>query len=351
MERIFSHKIISWYQQNKRDLPWRETKDPYKIWLSEIILQQTRVAQGMPYYFSFIESFPTVFDLARANEQEILKLWQGLGYYSRARNLHFTAKTIVDQYNGIFPNNYTDLLKLKGIGDYTASAIASFCFNEAVPTVDGNVFRVLSRYFGNETPINSSLAKKEFKNIALELIDNENSGLFNQSMMEFGALQCIPASPNCSECILNDSCVALQKNKVSDFPFNTKKMVVKKRFFNYLVFRLPHAQTVIQKREKNDIWKHLYEFPLIESTEEFENETFIKSLANSSYHTKLNNPKIKLINPNSIKHKLTHQEIFVKFWEISVQKIDEPMIKWNDLNLIPFPIIIHNFIEKYLKDY
>ena len=210
----FSNSLTAWYLQNKRDLPWRNTTDPYKIWLSEIMLQQTRVAQGLPYFLRFIESFPTVFDLANASEEEVLKLWQGLGYYSRARNLHATAKIIANDYGGDFPNNFKELLKLKGVGDYTAAAIASFSFNEVIPVVDGNVYRVLARYFDIETNIALPKAKKEFFELASELISKENPALFNQAIMEFGALQCVPQNPDCSKCVLNSSCLGLQKKKV-----------------------------------------------------------------------------------------------------------------------------------------
>jgi A/G-specific adenine glycosylase len=201
----FSKLLTDWYLQNKRDLPWRNTSNPYLIWLSEIMLQQTRVAQGMPYFLSFTSSFPTIFDLANANEEQVLKLWQGLGYYSRARNLHQTAQCIANELGGVFPDNYKDLLQLKGVGEYTAAAIASFAYNEVVPVVDGNVFRVLSRYFDIETDIASASAKKEFSALANELIPKDNPALFNQAIMEFGALQCVPKSPNCSECIFNKS--------------------------------------------------------------------------------------------------------------------------------------------------
>jgi len=349
MERTFAQKIIHWYSQNKRDLPWRNTKDPYKIWLSEIILQQTRVAQGTPYYLAFIEKYPTIFDLAHAQEQEVLKLWQGLGYYSRARNLHFTAQYIVRNFNGKFPSSYGNLLKLKGIGDYTAAAIASFCFNESVPTIDGNVYRVLSRYFGIETPINENKAKVEFKTLAQELIDTQNPGIFNHSMMEFGALQCVPLSPLCNKCPFNDSCVALQNKLVTILPIKTNKIVSKKRYFNYIIYQLPNRKTLLEKRNNNDIWKHLFQFPLIESDTELNIANFIDllKLKNSfSYE----NSNIQMINPIPIKHKLTHQEIFIKFWSVEILSEVENAVYWDDIHIYPFPIIIHRFIENYIKD-
>lgn len=349
MERTFAQKIIHWYSQNKRDLPWRKTNDPYKIWLSEIILQQTRVAQGTPYYLAFIEKYPDIFDLAHAQEQEVLKLWQGLGYYSRAINLHFTAQYIVKNFNGKFPSSYDKLLKLKGIGDYTAAAIASFCFDESVPVIDGNVFRVLSRYFGIETPINENKAKIEFKTLAKELIDKQNPGIFNQAMMEFGALQCTPLSPLCNSCPLNDSCAALQNKKVSILPIKSNKIASKKRYFNYIIYLTPNRKTIIEKRNNKDIWKHLFQFPLIESDKELDIENFIDllKLKNSfSYE----NSSIQLINPRTIKHKLTHQEIFIKFWTVEIQSEVDNAIYWDDLHIYPFPIIIHRFIEIFPKD-
>jgi A/G-specific adenine glycosylase len=265
---IFSNSLINWYLNNKRDLPWRNTDNPYNIWLSEIMLQQTRVAQGLPYYLDFISTFPTVFDLAKAPEEKVLKHWQGLGYYSRARNLHYTAKYVANELKGEFPNNYKDLLKLKGIGEYTAAAIASFSHNEAVPVVDGNVFRVLSRYFDIETDISLATAKKEFSELALELMPKNDPATFNQAIMEFGALQCVPKSPDCKNCIFNSSCAALQKKKVQYLPVKLKKVKISYRFFNYIVFEDDKLNTLIQKRDQKGIWQNLYEFPLIETETE-----------------------------------------------------------------------------------
>ncbi|MBL4704506.1 MAG: A/G-specific adenine glycosylase, partial [Flavobacteriales bacterium] len=259
----FNSKIISWYTVHKRDLPWRKTKNPYKIWLSEIILQQTRIDQGTSYYLKFEAHYPTINDLANASEDEVLKDWQGLGYYSRARNLHGTAKHIVNELGGEFPNTYQEILKLKGVGDYTASAIASFCFGESEAVVDGNVYRVLSRYFGIETPIDSGKGKKEFKQLANQLICTENPSTFNQGIMEFGALQCKPKSPDCSQCPFQSSCVAYAKDKVGLLPIKEKKLKQRNRFFDYFLF-LDNQQTILQQRTQKDIWQQLYEFPMIE---------------------------------------------------------------------------------------
>ena len=265
----FSKKLILWYLDHKRDLPWRTTAIPYYIWLSEIILQQTRVEQGLSYYQAFVSVYPTVKKLANASEQEVLKLWQGLGYYSRARNLHTTANYVSNELSGVFPTSYKELIKLKGVGDYTASAIASICFNEATAVVDGNVYRVLARYFGIATPINSSLGIKEFKNLAQQLIDIDNPGNHNQALMEFGARQCKPQKPNCEICIFNDSCIALQQKKVSELPVKLKKTKVKNIYFNYIVLISKNEKTFLQKRIGKGIWQNLYEFPVIETEKNF----------------------------------------------------------------------------------
>jgi len=261
----FSNILIAWYLHNKRSLPWRETKDPYHIWLSEIMLQQTRVAQGLPYYEKFVSAFPTVHNLADASEDTVLKLWQGLGYYSRARNLHATAKYISNDLNGVFPNTFEELLKLKGVGDYTASAIGSICFNLPTAVVDGNVYRVLSRFFNINTPINSSEGIKTFKKLAQELLDTSNPGEFNQAIMEFGARQCAPQSPDCPNCVFNDKCLAFQTKKVKELPVKIRKTTVKKKYFNYLVFISDDQKTILQQRLEKGIWQQLYEFPLIEA--------------------------------------------------------------------------------------
>ena len=231
----FSEKIIAWYDQNKRDLPWRNTKDAYLIWLSEIILQQTRVDQGMDYYLKFAKEFPTVKHLAKADNEKVMKLWQGLGYYSRARNLHTTAKIISEKYHGKFPDEYSDILSLKGVGNYTAAAIASFAFNKPYAVVDGNVYRVLARVFGIESPIDSTQGKKEFETLATELLDRKKPASHNQAIMELGALQCKPVNPDCSICALNTMCFAYSKKRINELPVKAKKTKVRNRYFNYIV--------------------------------------------------------------------------------------------------------------------
>ena len=344
----FSKILIKWYLQNKRDLPWRNTANPYPIWLSEIMLQQTRVAQGTPYFLSFTTEFPTVFDLAAASEEQVLKLWQGLGYYSRARNLHKTAQYIATELNGIFPNNYNDLLKLKGIGEYTAAAIASFAYNECVAVVDGNVFRVLSRYFDIETDIAQACAKKEFAALAFELMPKDNPATFNQAIMEFGALQCIPKSPNCSICVFNESCAALQKKKVDRLPVKSKKIKVRNRYFNYIVANDENENTLIQKRTSKGIWQNLYEFPLLE-TEKEENFDFVLEQIQSEYFKENSISSILETNDKSIIHKLSHQHLHIKFWKVNVNGTIKNGINQENLKTFPFPIVIHNFIEKELN--
>ncbi|MBD3582316.1 A/G-specific adenine glycosylase [Flavobacterium selenitireducens] len=336
----FAKRLISWYLQNKRDLPWRQTQDPYKIWLSEIMLQQTRVAQGMPYYFAFEEAFPTVFDLAQADEQQVLKLWQGLGYYSRARNLHATAKTIAADLNGIFPKTHRELLSLKGIGDYTAAAIASFSYDEAVPVVDGNVFRVLARYFDIESDISLPKTKKEFASIAFELMPKDNPGMFNQAIMEFGALQCVPKNPDCGICVMNDSCLALKQNKVGKLPVKLKKTKVVNRYFNYLVYLDSEGNTVLQKRHGKGIWQNLYEFPLVETQAEADLAMVSDSIENEVL-------SVSRINSMAIVHKLSHQHLHVTFWKVDVAGTLPEAVSIGELAQFPVPVVIHNFIERY----
>lgn len=343
----FSNYLLQWYLQNKRTLPWRETQNPYIIWLSEIMLQQTRVAQALPYFLTFVEHFPTVFDLAKSNEEQVLKLWQGLGYYSRARNMHKTAQIIAFEQNGIFPDNYNDLLKLKGIGEYTAAAIASISFNENVAVVDGNVFRVLSRYFGITTDIALETGKKEFRALAQQLIDGSNPATFNQAIMEFGALQCVPKNPKCDNCIFNNKCVAFQKNKVNELPVKSKKAKATQKHFNYLVFIDKEKNTSLNKRTQKGIWQNLYEFPMIETTNEVDYETLCQ-MVKQEYESN----SINFISPYTYKpiiHKLTHQTLNINFYKIEVETILNNKIQIDKINELPFPIVIHNFIEKYIK--
>lgn len=337
----FSQKILDWYTLNKRSLPWRNTVNPYKIWLSEIMLQQTRVAQGTSYYLSFEKHFPTIFDLANASEEKVLKLWQGLGYYSRARNLHFTAKHIVNNLNGEFPNTYKELVKLKGVGDYTASAIASISFNEQQAVVDGNVYRVLARYYGVDLPINSTEGIKYFKKLATEVMHTSNIRDYNQGIMEFGALQCSPKKPNCNTCPLSSSCVALEKNLVNTLPIKLKKTKIKKRNFNYLVVVDAVGNTMLQQRKGKGIWQNLYEFPLLEDEV---NETNIKELY-AKVLPKVEVKSFTLYNKDAIVHKLSHQHLYTHFWILHTNAILEDGIAFSELKKYPVPVLIADYIK------
>lgn len=341
----FAKLLITWYLNNKRDLPWRDTTDPYLIWLSEIMLQQTRVAQGLPYFLTFSEHFPTVSDLARADEQQVLRLWQGLGYYSRARNLHQTAKYVAFELGGEFPGNYNDLLKLKGVGEYTAAAIASFAYGEAVPVVDGNVFRVLSRYFGIETDIAQPAAKKEFVALAAQLMPSDSAALFNQAIMEFGALQCVPKNPDCMACPLSAGCLAFQHNKVSQLPVKSKKAQPKARFFDYLVYEDELGQTVIRKRTAKDIWHNLYEFPLVESVSA---EADLSEIIESALE-KHDIISVKTLDSKATMHKLTHQWLRIRFVSVRVRGQLADGVAVADLEAYPFPIVLANFIKNHWK--
>ncbi|MBI4929950.1 MAG: A/G-specific adenine glycosylase [Bacteroidetes bacterium] len=352
----FSKTIIKWYDKNKRNLSFRKTKDPYRIWLSEIILQQTRVSQGLPYYERFVQLFPTIHHLAKAKEDVVMKVWQGLGYYTRARNLHHTAKHISTKLKGKFPNEFDEIKKLKGIGDYTAGAIASLAFNKPHVVVDGNVFRVLSRYFGIKTPIDSSEGKKVFKKKAEELLDKKNPGTFNQAVMEFGALQCVPQNPDCGKCSLKKSCIAYSKNLVGVLPIKSKKTKIRTRYFNYLVFR-NKGKILIRKRTENDIWKNLYDFPLVETKKEM--KPIPPALPKGKGENKLQVlPFGKdlgwAIPSQPFKHVLSHQVILARFWEVKKSgnnnfftNRESTYINENQLHKYAFPrLIVRYFDEK-----
>ncbi len=352
-----SNKLIAWYLQNKRELPWRNTVNPYHIWLSEIMLQQTRVLQGLPYYLKFVEAYPKVEDLANAHEDEVLKLWQGLGYYSRARNLHATAKMISEEMKGVFPNNYKDLLKLKGVGDYTASAIASISFNQPEAVVDGNVYRVLSRVFGISTPINTTIGHKEFKTLAQQLIDKEQPGTFNQAIMEFGARYCVPQNPECGNCVFNDSCAAFQQKKVSELPVKIKAKPVKIRFFNYMVFLSENERTILQQRIGKGIWHKLYEFPLIETSEEISISALKKLPQFQEFSEKIKIKSISLYNEKPMLHKLSHQHLHTRFWIIETFRLGgqveemQATIPISEVSNYAVPVLIENFVSEFFENY
>jgi len=341
----FSKHLIEWYLKNKRDLPWRDTVDPYNVWLSEIMLQQTRVAQGLPYYLKFIDAFPSVNDLADASEEQVLKLWQGLGYYSRARNLHATAKHVAYDLDSVFPGNYTELKKLKGVGDYTASAIASICYKEQKAVLDGNVFRVLARLYGIDTPINTPKGGKLFSELSQELINLEEPDTHNQAIMEFGATHCTPKKPKCESCIFNSECVALKNNDVGNLPIKLKKIKVKKRFFNYLVPMASNKTTILCKRPEKGIWANLYEFPLVETEEAVEydellNEVEQKELLAGSF-------ELSMYNEKEIVHKLSHQHIYTRFWIVTTDENLQSAIPVSEIENYPVPVLIANFIKEF----
>lgn len=311
-----SDTLIDWYTTHKRDLPWRNTKNPYFIWLSEIILQQTRVDQGMSYYLKFAKEFPTVQDLAKAKNEKVMKLWQGLGYYSRARNLHATAQFITDKFNGRFPSSYNDILALKGIGSYTAAAIASFAFDLPHAVVDGNVYRVLSRVFGLDTPIDSTKGKKEFLELANTVLNQKKPASHNQAIMEFGALQCKPVNPDCIACKLNSICIAFSSDRVNELPVKEKKTKVRDRYFNYIVLRHKN-KTIVRKRTEKDIWTNLYDFPLIETEKQLTENDFLKS---KEWKKFIGNTTYTITGVSKeYKHVLSHQKIYARFWELSCE--------------------------------
>jgi A/G-specific adenine glycosylase len=349
----FNSKLKSWYLAHHRPLLWRNTNDPYKIWLSEIILQQTRVAQGTPYYVKFLENFPTVFDLAAAEEKDVLRLWQGLGYYSRARNMHYTARLVVNEYGGRFPETALQLVRLKGLGQYTAAAIASFAFNEIVPAVDGNVFRVLSRLFGIFTDILSNEGKKEFTAIAAELISTEDPATYNQAMIEFGALQCVPVSPDCSVCPFTVMCYAFQYNLQNRLPVKMKKVASKNRYLNYVVLQKA-ASLAMQERKGKDIWKGLYDFYLVEtkqqnaSLEELSDDVFVREWLEKGEITEV---------PKVYAHLLTHQKLNVKFWLVKLRgdtmvNLPDNLLFYSreEIEELPKPILMDQLLkdEKFL---
>ncbi|SBV96928.1 A/G-specific adenine glycosylase [uncultured Dysgonomonas sp.] len=340
--------LIRWYDRNKRDLPWRETTDPYIIWISEIILQQTRVDQGYAYFDRFVKRFPSVDLLAKAEEDEVLKLWQGLGYYSRARNLHAAAKMVLDKYQGVFPQGYTDVLSLKGVGEYTAAAILSFAYNQPYAVVDGNVFRVLSRIFAVEEPIDSTKGKKLFSQLAQELLDDKRAGLHNQAIMEFGALQCVPVSPDCINCPASVMCLAYAQDKANAYPVKAGKQKVRARFFNYFDVRSDDGYMLLHKRTAKDIWQGLYELPLIETAEVMSIEELHRT--DGFRHIFENGDELHIKYITQMKHILSHQTIYAAFYQVSVRKVsavDEYIeVRASDVDEYPVSRLVHKYLEK-----
>lgn len=351
MNIIFWASLKDWYTTYKRELPWRNTQDAYVIWLSEIILQQTRVNQGLPYFEKFLAHFPTVTDFANADESQVLRLWQGLGYYSRARNMHSTAKSVVANNNGVFPSSYNELIKLKGIGAYTAAAIASFSKNEAVAVVDGNVTRVLSRIFNIHEDVLQAKTQKKILQLATEIMPTNEAGTFNQSMMELGAMICKPQNPLCSQCPVNTFCEAKKLNIQNSLPIKIKKLKRKTRYFTYLVF-VNDQKIWMKERKGKDIWSNLWDFFLFENKTDFHS---IDEIAQS-----LSKSEIEIFSINSLqktKHILTHQDLMIEFLEINVRKMNKNFTKENNLvhlsfqevEALPKPIVISNFVNNSLK--
>lgn len=346
----FAQEIITWYQQYKRDLPWRHTTDPYIIWLSEVILQQTRVEQGLPYFHRFVTHYPTVAHFAVADEDAILNDWQGLGYYSRARNMHHTAQLVMELHQGIFPKSYQELLNLKGIGEYTAAAISSFAANEARAVVDGNVFRLLSRYFGIDEPINTTKGKKIFTQLANELMIPAKAGLYNQALMEFGALQCRPKNPLCESCPLRASCVAFMEKRQAELPVKLKKLKVKERFFNYIVVR-SGDKVLMRKRGPKDIWQNLHEFPMLEAEKLFSPDELVQQpWVLQHFGSAIRIKSIK----GPVKHLLTHQKLWAQFIEIELPNSFDPAPDWffashDNLKKLAQSKLIFEFLIKFLN--
>jgi A/G-specific adenine glycosylase len=348
MEKTFSERLLNWSSKHPRLLPWKARNDAYAIWLSEIILQQTRVEQGTSYYLKFIARFPSIHDLAAAEQDEVFKLWEGLGYYSRARNLHATAKHISNELNGQFPDTYATILKLKGVGPYTAAAIASFAYGLPHAVVDGNVYRVLSRYFGIATPIDTTAGKKQFAQLADQLIDKTQAGAYNQAIMNFGATHCTPRSPKCKTCPFQSTCKAFQENAIDRYPVKSKKLKKRTRYFHYLILNY-EAGVWIEKRIEKDIWQDLYQFPMLEHTALLDQNVQLEQIAPVWLQ---NTPWEVLKKSPPYRQLLSHQEIIANFWELSISKkltgIENKytFIERFNIRTYAFPKII----DRYLND-
>ena len=349
-----SESLLKWYNQNKRLLPWRETRDPYKIWLSEVILQQTRVAQGTDYYHRFLVAFPDVRSLAAADEQDVLKLWQGLGYYSRARNLHHAAKEVVENHNGNFPQSAAGLKKLKGIGDYTAAAIASICFDESTAVLDGNVARVISRLYAIDIPVDSNEGKKTITDFANNLLDTHHPGTFNQAVMELGALVCTPKSPACNTCPLSFACEALKRNQIENFPVKTPKKPPTVRHLNYLVISFTKYKQefiLMRKRTGKYIWKNMYDFPCFETEYASDASEVMESCMKSGLFGEF--PFVVKGVSDEYIHQLSHRRLLARF--IRIELHDMPILQDNITSVkkdqiaeLPLPRLIDRYISNML---
>lgn len=344
----FTSTISHWYQSNKRELPWRKTRQPYPIWVSEVILQQTRVNQGMDYYYRFLEAFPTVVDLANASEQQVLSIWKGLGYYSRARNMHATAKVVKNKFEGNFPVDYESLIFLKGIGPYTAAAISSICGNEALPVVDGNVIRVFSRIFGIHEPAGSGQSHKKVYEKSLSFIDHDDPGNYNQAVMEFGALFCKPRQPLCEECVFREDCYAFKTGRVNELPVPKTPVAQRERFFNYLIFFRDDGAVLMQKRTGKDVWKNLWEFPLVE-TDKALSAGIPSHPLTDAIHEETDGEVV--CKSSDTRHILTHQIIHARFFKMDF--VPRLIADNYDYQWQPDPLIsglpVARMIEKYLE--
>lgn len=343
----FLTKIYRWYEANKRDLPWRRTSNPYYIWVAEIILQQTRVQQGLEYYRRFTDRFPTIAALANAPEGDVLKIWQGLGYYSRARNLQLSSRIIMERHSGKFPSDYKEILKLKGVGEYTAAAIASIAFNQPFAAVDGNIARVLSRYYKILDPVDSGIGKRKIKGIAENILNRKSPGKHNQALMEFGALQCIPSNPVCEECPVNDNCLAYIQNLVDRIPVKSTPPKQKKRYFYYFLIE-ENESVYLHQRNGNDIWKYLYEFPMVET----DNSKSVAEVINSALPELLHDTTGCVVTDirGPVLHILSHQKItahFIRINKKSINKLSPPLIRINKKDIPKFAV--PRLIEKYLS--
>ncbi len=350
MSKTTANSLIEWYLKNKRDLPWRHTSDPYKIWLSEIILQQTRVEQGLPYYLKFVENFPTVAELAGASDDEIMKLWQGLGYYSRARNLLEAARTITTQYHGEFPRTYEELLSLKGIGNYTASAIGSFAFNLKTPVLDGNVFRFITRLYGIDSPIDLAITRTSVMELLNEWMQSTaKPAALNQALMEFGAMQCKPQKPNCAICPFVHDCYAFKEERISELPVKGKAIKITKRYFHYFAFIKKPNTMYLRKRGAGDVWQGLYEMPMIETSKPIAINQLLRSEEYMKWVSNCRN--IDFRSSKTVLHKLTHQHLSVTFYIVN---IESPLnlenssifdIEINTVNTFAVPKVIETFLH------
>jgi A/G-specific adenine glycosylase len=344
----FANQLLEWHKDVDRRLPWKVDRSPYKTWLSEIIMQQTRVAQGTPYYLKFLEAYPTIIDLADAPESEVMKLWQGLGYYSRARNLHHAAKTIRDEFNGQFPTEYKDILSLKGIGKYTAAAIVSFAYGKEYAVVDGNVIRVLSRYFGITDAVDHSVTQKQINIKAGQLIKGSDPAKYNQAIMDFGATYCTPKSPDCRLCIFSDSCKAHINGLVSEIPYKAKKIKKRTRYLHYLIILDNNGNTIIRHRQEKDIWQSLYDYPCIEMESEDQlNSDQIQEHLSLKFGQRLKAVKFPL---KTYKHILTHQTLFGQFYHVEINeiaKVSKPylQVEKSDINTYALPVLLTNHLK------